>query len=111
MRRFIGASLVLLTLAGCGDLDPYRRDGMWQPEGTAYGNLAQEVVNPADLAVGRGSDETSGDRAAKAVQAYIKEGPGGSPSLTPSAGGFSAGQGGAATSGGGASGGGSAGGS
>jgi type IV pilus biogenesis protein CpaD/CtpE len=63
-------------MAGCADIDPYRRAGMWQPEGLADGNMAAMVVTPTDLARGRGSDEGDGGRAAAAVIKWGKAGPG-----------------------------------
>jgi uncharacterized membrane protein YgcG len=43
-----------LALAGCQDLDPYTREGMWQPTGANQGNIAAMVANPQDLIHGRG---------------------------------------------------------
>lgn len=43
-----------LALAGCQELDPYTREGTWQPTGANQGNLAAMVANPQDLIHGRG---------------------------------------------------------
>lgn len=70
-----------LLAAGCADLDPYRREGMWQPEGVVQGNMAAMVANPTDLVRGRGTDEGDGGRGASAILKWAKAGPGGGPSL------------------------------
>ena len=88
-----------LCVAACQDIDPYRREYMWQPEGIANGNLAAQVVEPMDLVRGRGSDTTDGGWAAAAVIKRDSAGPGGGPAL--SGGDFSPGGGGSSSGGGG----------
>ena len=46
--------LSLLALAGCAESDPYRRPGMWQPEGANAANMAAMVERKSDLVHGRG---------------------------------------------------------
>ncbi|MBV8912810.1 MAG: hypothetical protein JOZ05_07215 [Acetobacteraceae bacterium] len=48
----------IVLLAGCAETDPYRRPGMWQPEGANAANLAAMVELPSDLVRGR-SDRTA----------------------------------------------------
>lgn len=46
-----------LLLTGCDtpqQIDPYRREGVWRPEGVVAANLAAQVANPEDLRRGRG---------------------------------------------------------
>jgi hypothetical protein len=45
------ALLVLLALAGCDAIDPYRRPDTWRPTGANDANLRAMVVVPSDLAV------------------------------------------------------------
>ena len=45
----------LLLLAGCNQLDPYHRQGMWEPSGANAANLAAMVADPRDLIRGRES--------------------------------------------------------
>ncbi len=46
--------LILLAVAGCSQIDPYTRDGMWQPNGANSLNLAAMTANPLDLVRGHG---------------------------------------------------------
>jgi type IV pilus biogenesis protein CpaD/CtpE len=55
IRPILG--LALLLMAGCAETDPYRRPGMWQPEGANAANIAAMVERPSDLVRGR-SDRT-----------------------------------------------------
>lgn len=85
MSRIVTASLLLampFILTGCADIDPYKREYMWQPEGIANGNLALQVANPMDLVRGRGSDTADGGWAAAAIVRRDSQGPGGGPSLS-----------------------------
>ena len=52
--------LALLAICGCEQTDPYRRTGMWQPEGVNAGNIAAQVADPSVLVRGRG--RTGGTR-------------------------------------------------
>ncbi len=45
--------LAALALAGCVQVDPFQREGIWKPAGVNDANLAATVANPADLARGR----------------------------------------------------------
>lgn len=46
--------LALLAISGCAVTDPYRRTGMWQPEGVNAGNIAAQVADPRVLVRGHG---------------------------------------------------------
>lgn len=61
--------LILLAgcLTGCAQADPYRRQGMWQPEGANAANIAAMVQRPADLLHGRADATWQTHRAADAV--------------------------------------------
>ena len=48
------ALLILVALCGCSAMDPYAREGMWQPNGSNDLNLAAMVSNPRDLIAGHG---------------------------------------------------------
>lgn len=56
VRTMVRLSLIggTLALAACQNLDPYTREGTWQPTGANQGNLAAMVANPYDLIHGRG---------------------------------------------------------
>jgi hypothetical protein len=55
-RRLLPPGLLLAaSLAGCAQIDPYTREGMWQPEGVNSVNLAVSVANPSDLLRGHGA--------------------------------------------------------
>ncbi len=57
-----------LVLASCSFIDPYRRDGMWNPNGANEANLGAMVATPTDLARGQSEPGSSGDLAAAAVK-------------------------------------------
>lgn len=57
----------LLGLAGCAQIDPLTRDGMWQPVGANATNLRAMVAVPSDLVTGRAARTSDGNRAARAV--------------------------------------------
>lgn len=44
----------VLTIAACGERDPYYRTDVWRPTGANAANLAAMVANPHDLIAGRG---------------------------------------------------------
>lgn len=71
--------MVPVLLAGCANLDPYRRDYMWQPNGSPAGDFAAQVANPMDLVKGRGTDDVDGGRAAAVIAKWNKDGPGAKP--------------------------------
>ena len=55
MNARLAAALLLTAMAGgCAQVDPYTRDGMWQPEGVNDQNLAAMVAQPTDLLHGHG---------------------------------------------------------
>lgn len=58
MSARVVLALGLLLLAGCEhpQLDPYRREGMWRPEGVNAANIAAQVADPRDLVSGRSDD-------------------------------------------------------
>jgi type IV pilus biogenesis protein CpaD/CtpE len=63
-------TMILLTcaaLAGCAQIDPFQREGMWRPSGANEANLRAMVVDPGHLTVGVGTDRTDGQAAAGAV--------------------------------------------
>ncbi len=62
------AAALFLSLAGCTYLDPYRREGMWNPTGANEANLGTMVATPTDLAKGQSDAGSSGDLAAAAVK-------------------------------------------
>jgi type IV pilus biogenesis protein CpaD/CtpE len=59
--------LLLVSLAGCESIDPYRRTDVWYPTGSNAGNIAAQAVRPHDLIVGRGAHGADGQLAADAV--------------------------------------------
>lgn len=62
------ALAAVMMLAGCSFIDPYRRDGMWSPNGANEANLGAMVATPTDLARGQGESGSNGDLAAAAVK-------------------------------------------
>lgn len=61
------AMVPLLGLAGCAQIDPLTRDGMWQPVGANTTNLRAMVAVPGDLVMGRAARTSDGNRAARAM--------------------------------------------
>jgi len=94
-----------VTLAGCGNRDPYKRDDVWYPTGANAANLAAQVANPADLAGGRADPKQLVAAPAKGVNRVWSDSP--KPLSYTAGGGSSSGS----TSGGGGSGSGGSGGS
>lgn len=74
--------LVALT-AGCAEIDPYRREGMWQPEGINSRNLAAMVIRPADLLRGQGDAGATGQTSTAAVIRLFSDTPRQLPALSP----------------------------
>ena len=66
MMRIHLAFLVLL-LAGCANLDPYRRADVWSPTGGNAGNIAAMAADPHDLIVGRSENGKDAYEAVGAV--------------------------------------------
>jgi hypothetical protein len=44
--------LAFALLAGCSQIDPYQRPGMWRPDAVNDGNIAAMVQDPRDLVRG-----------------------------------------------------------
>ncbi len=52
--RLAGLMAASLLFSGCEATDPYKREGMWRPEGVVNANLAAQIANPQDMLRGRG---------------------------------------------------------
>jgi hypothetical protein len=59
--------LLLMVLAGCDQLDPYKREGVWRPNGANEVNLRAMVVVPSDLAVATHASPADGQLAEAAL--------------------------------------------
>ncbi len=106
MRPYLTLLGVLAILGGCaGLIDPYKREGTWNPPEVNAENLRLMVVNPVDLQQGSGAKDTPGVEAAVAVARQRSDGVKQLPDSALSQIGGTAGSGGQAPSGGGASGG------
>ena len=64
-RLLLAASL--LGVAGCDQLQPETRPGLWHPLGANAANLRAMVADPHDLDMGHGELVSPGDEAALAV--------------------------------------------
>ena len=62
------AVLPLLVLAGCSQIDPLTKEGVWRPTGANDVNLRAMIAVPSDLAYGRAARTSNGDQAARAVE-------------------------------------------
>ena len=69
--RWTALLLVPALVAGCAQVDPFTRDGMWQPEGINERNLAVSVVNPGDLLRGHGETRPQPRMATDAVRRLL----------------------------------------
>ncbi len=58
---------LLLALAGCNQIDPYTREGVWRPNGANAANLRAMVAVPADLVAARPAAPADGALAADAL--------------------------------------------
>ena len=68
MTRMTAALVACVAiLAGCAEIDPTTREGMWQPTGANAANLRAQVAVPGDLVVGRAARASDGNAAARAV--------------------------------------------
>jgi type IV pilus biogenesis protein CpaD/CtpE len=100
----LAVAVAAALLAGCDTdkMDPYKRPGMWQPEGVNAANLSVMVADPADLVRGRSDDQPNMKTGAAAVNALwqgkITTGQSGSQGGASSGGGMSAPAGGSAPS-------------
>ena len=96
VKRLGLAALPLLCLAGCEQIDPLTREGLWRPTGANAANLRAMVAVPGDLAQGRAARVSDGNTAARAVDRYrtgkvyplqdtgiSRVGAGGGPSAAP----------------------------
>jgi hypothetical protein len=94
-----GLLAAMLLLSSCDATEPYKREGMWRPEGVVNANIAAQVAYPQDLVRGRGTTEPNYRTAAAAVTklwgAPAQGGPagGGAPSAAPASSGGEAGGG------------------
>lgn len=68
MRGRVAFALALSGLAGCAEIDPLTRPGVWRPTGANEANLRAMVAVPGDLAQGYGAAYGDGHRAARAVE-------------------------------------------
>jgi hypothetical protein len=59
--------LALPVLGACDAMDPYNRAGGWRPTAANEANLRSMVVQPADLAEGRGTTTAVGQNASSAI--------------------------------------------
>ena len=93
-----------LLLPGCDEhqlaqVDPYKREGMWRPEGINAGNIAAQLADPRDLVRGRGDSTPQIKQATRAVNRIWGPTPGGG--TPPAAGGAGGGSAGGGSAGGG----------
>jgi hypothetical protein len=63
----VAVPALLLSLGGCDTVDPYKREGMWRPNGANALNRELQVARPSDLVQGRGTVTADGDTAARAI--------------------------------------------
>jgi hypothetical protein len=59
--------LLLVVLAGCDRIDPYKREGVWRPSDANEANLRAMVVVPSDLSVATRAGPADGQLAAAAL--------------------------------------------
>ena len=64
---FAWAALAMLGMAGCSQIDPLTKEGVWRPTGANDANLRAMVAVPSDLAFGRSARLADGNQAARAV--------------------------------------------
>jgi hypothetical protein len=67
MMRPTALLLLLLVVAGCDQLDPYQRAGMWRPNGANDADLRAMVAVPADLVMARPAAPANGGLAVEAL--------------------------------------------
>ena len=67
MMRPAALLILLLSLAGCNQTDPYLREGNWRPNGANAANLRAMVAVPADLVAARPAEPADGGLAADAL--------------------------------------------
>jgi type IV pilus biogenesis protein CpaD/CtpE len=66
--RIMAATLSLLALAGCDQIDPLKRPYMWHETSVNAHNIAAMAANPADLIRGRDQRRRSAIMDADGVQ-------------------------------------------
>jgi len=65
--KYFIALFLLIALAGCDQIDPYKRSGDWRPNGANDSNLRAMVTVPSDLAQSTPADSADGGLAAAAA--------------------------------------------
>ncbi len=65
--------LPLVALAGCAELDPYTREGVWRPAGANAANLRAMVAVPSELQQGTDYAGPTGQAGAAAVDRLREE--------------------------------------
>lgn len=68
----IGATVLLLGLAGCID-DPFERPGTWQPSGVNERNLRAMIADPEDLERGSAALRERGAAGSNAATRLLTE--------------------------------------
>jgi hypothetical protein len=63
--KYFIALFLLIALAGCDQIDPYKRSGDWRPNGANDSNLRAMVRVPSDLAQSTPTDSADGGLAAR----------------------------------------------
>jgi type IV pilus biogenesis protein CpaD/CtpE len=70
-RLLGGLAISMIVLSGCDAsnnyLDPYQKPYAWHPTGAPTANLAAQLVDPRDLAMGRGAAEGDAKEATMAI--------------------------------------------
>jgi hypothetical protein len=67
MLRRLLLCLLAFGVAGCGVIDPYKREGTWRPNNSNEDNLRAMVAVPSDLVRGVSGSEGTGQQAAAAL--------------------------------------------
>jgi type IV pilus biogenesis protein CpaD/CtpE len=74
-----GLAATLIALCGCDAkdnyLDPYQKPYAWYPTGAPTANLAAQVANPHDLAVGRGTADGDAKQTGLAIERVWQDHP------------------------------------
>jgi hypothetical protein len=100
-----GLAATVIALSGCDAskdyLEPYQKPYAWHPTGAPMGNLAAQLANPLDLAMGRGSTQGDAKEAGLAIERIWQDRPKPISSASGGAAGAGASAGGVAASGGG----------
>ncbi len=59
---------VILLASGCAATDPYKREGVWHPNGSNDSNLRAMVAIPSDLVRGVGDGRGNSQQAEAAIE-------------------------------------------